>query len=252
MTWCIGLGRQSADILLGNGNGTFQAKHDFATGNVPISVELTDLNGDGKCDLVSRGLCKQHRERAARQRQRDVSGQAVLRHGKPALDSRCGRPRRRRCKGLGDRQPRHRYCEPAGGQWNDDHPDDDHDHHHDDHDHHHDHDDDDCLRSASDNRPELSHASRRETAQGQIDGYLDCVNHVSGTIGAALTRFQIAGEMVQAVADLSTAAEARITDADVATDVANLVRQQILQQGATAILAQANQQPALALGLLQG
>ena len=58
--------------------------------------------------------------------------------------------------------------------------------------------------------------------------------------------------MVQAVADLSTAAEARITDADVATDVANLVRQQILQQGATAILAQANQQPALALGLLQG
>ena len=55
-----------------------------------------DLNGDGKSDLVSADYVKQHRERAARQRQRDVSGQAVLRHRNRSLLSRCGRLQRRR------------------------------------------------------------------------------------------------------------------------------------------------------------
>ena len=89
------------------------------------------------------------------------------------------------------------------------------------------------------------------SAQGQIDGYLDSVNQVSGTIGTALSRFQIAAHVASSVADVSQAAEARITDADVADNSAALVRNQILQQAASAILAQANQQPALALTLLR-
>ena len=89
------------------------------------------------------------------------------------------------------------------------------------------------------------------SAQGQIDGYLDSVNKVSGTIGTALSRFQIAAHVASSVADVSTAAEARITDADVADNSAALVRNQILQQASSAILAQANQQPALALTLLR-
>ena len=67
-------------------------------------------------------------------------------------------------------------------------------------------------------------------AQGQIDGYLDSVNKVSGTIGTALSRFQIAAHVASSVADVSQAAEARITDADVADNTAALVRNQILQQ----------------------
>ena len=82
------------------------------------------------------------------------------------------------------------------------------------------------------------------SAQGQIDGYLDSVNQVAGTIGTALSRFQIAAHVASSVADVSQAAEARITDADVAENSAALVRNQILQQAASAILAQANQQPA--------
>ena len=89
------------------------------------------------------------------------------------------------------------------------------------------------------------------SAQGQIDGYLESVNKVSGTIGTALSRFQIAAHVASSVADVSQAAEARITDADVAENSAALVRNQILQQAASAILAQANQQPALALTLLR-
>ena len=85
------------------------------------------------------------------------------------------------------------------------------------------------------------------SAQGQIDDYLESVNKVAGTIGTALSRFQIAAHVASSVADVSQAAEARITDADMAENSAALVRNQILQQASSAILAQANQQPALAL-----
>jgi len=46
------------------------------------------------------------------------------------------------------------------------------------------------------------------------------------------------------------AAESRIRDVDVASEAAELVRIQILQQAAVATLAQANAQPSLLLRLL--
>jgi flagellin len=49
----------------------------------------------------------------------------------------------------------------------------------------------------------------------------------------------------------ATTAEARITDADTAENSAALLRSNILQQASSAVLAQANQQPALALTLLR-
>jgi Ca2+-binding RTX toxin-like protein len=42
----------SVDILLGNGNGTFALPQVLLTGNYPRSVAATDLNGDGKTDLI--------------------------------------------------------------------------------------------------------------------------------------------------------------------------------------------------------
>ena len=42
----------SVSVLLGNGDGTFQAQQTFATGNGPFSVAVGDVNGDGKPDLV--------------------------------------------------------------------------------------------------------------------------------------------------------------------------------------------------------
>ena len=47
------------------------------------------------------------------------------------------------------------------------------------------------------------------------------------------------------------AAESRIRDADVAEEVAKMVRLQILQQAGTAVVAQANQQPSNVLALLK-
>lgn len=40
-------------VLLGNGDGTYQAPQTFGTGVAPKNVVATDLNGDGKIDLVT-------------------------------------------------------------------------------------------------------------------------------------------------------------------------------------------------------
>jgi hypothetical protein len=39
-------------VLLGNGDGTFAAKTDYATGGIPEYVAIGDLNGDGRPDLA--------------------------------------------------------------------------------------------------------------------------------------------------------------------------------------------------------
>ncbi len=39
-------------VLLGNGDGTFQARQTFATAAKPVSVAVADVNGDGRLDLT--------------------------------------------------------------------------------------------------------------------------------------------------------------------------------------------------------
>ena len=39
-------------ILLGNGNGTFQAPVSFGIGKIPMSVATADVNGDARLDLI--------------------------------------------------------------------------------------------------------------------------------------------------------------------------------------------------------
>jgi len=45
-------GSNNVSILLGKGDGTFQAAVNYATGTEPFSVAVADFNGDGKLDLV--------------------------------------------------------------------------------------------------------------------------------------------------------------------------------------------------------
>ena len=73
-----------------------------------------------------------------------------------------------------------------------------------------------------------------------------------GTLGAAESRLNVAIQNLQVARENFTAAESRIRDVDVASEAAELTRLNILQQAATAMVAQANQQPGLALQLLQG
>ncbi len=71
-----------------------------------------------------------------------------------------------------------------------------------------------------------------------------------GTLGAAESRLTVAINNLQVSRENFAAAESQIRDVDVALEAANLTRLSILQQAGAAVLAQANQQPALALTLL--
>jgi flagellin len=73
-----------------------------------------------------------------------------------------------------------------------------------------------------------------------------------GTIGAAESRLDISIQNLQIARENYLAAESAIRDADIASEAAELARLNILQQAGVSILAQANQQPGLALQLLGG
>ncbi len=72
-----------------------------------------------------------------------------------------------------------------------------------------------------------------------------------GRIGAFQSRLESALNTLRATSENYAAAESRIRDADIAFETAQLTRLNILQQAASAVLGQANQQPALASQLLQ-
>lgn len=73
-----------------------------------------------------------------------------------------------------------------------------------------------------------------------------------GTLGAAQSRLETTINNLMIARENFSAAESRIMDVDVAEESSQLTRLSILQQAGTAILAQANQQPQLALQLLRG
>jgi flagellin len=73
-----------------------------------------------------------------------------------------------------------------------------------------------------------------------------------GVLGGIESRLSTAIANLGVARENLIAAESRIRDVDVAEEAANLTRLNILQQAGTAVLAQANQLPSLALQLLRG
>jgi len=89
------------------------------------------------------------------------------------------------------------------------------------------------------------------TVIDNIDTAIDFVNGERATMGAAQNRFDAVISNLQVSVENQSAARSRITDADFATETANLSRAQILQQAGNAMVAQANQLPQQVLRLLQ-
>ena len=87
-------------------------------------------------------------------------------------------------------------------------------------------------------------------AFSQFDKALSRLSVQRGTIGAFQSRVAVAGNVLTAASENYAAAAGRILDADIAAESANLIRNKILQQAATSVLAQANLQPSLAIDLL--
>ncbi len=93
------------------------------------------------------------------------------------------------------------------------------------------------------------------SARSALDAIKAAISSVTtnrGRLGAAEARLTSAINNLLVARENFQAAESRIRDVDVADESAALTRLNILQQAGAAILAQANQQPALALQLLQG
>ena len=93
--------------------------------------------------------------------------------------------------------------------------------------------------------------SAARLALDAIHTALVSINSNRGRLGALESRLQTTIRNLQVARENFTAAESQIRDADVATEAAELTRLSILQQAGAAILAQANQQPTLALQLLR-
>lgn len=104
------------------------------------------------------------------------------------------------------------------------------------------------ITAASD----LESQSAARLALDAINSAIVSITRNRGTLGAAESRLDTAINNLQVARENFGAAESRIRDVDVAFEAAELTRLSILQQAGTAILAQANQQPQLALRLLQG
>ena len=98
---------------------------------------------------------------------------------------------------------------------------------------------------------DLTTASGRNISMFIVDYSVDYISGLRSRFGATQNRLESAGRSLANAAENLSAAESRIRDADLALETAGLVRAQILQQAGIALLAQANQAPALALRLLQ-
>ncbi len=97
----------------------------------------------------------------------------------------------------------------------------------------------------------VSTQAAAQSALGSITSAIATVASRRGTLGSVQSRLNTAIQNLQVARENFSAAESRIRDADVAEESANLTRLTILQQAGVAVLAQANQQPGLALSLLR-
>jgi flagellin len=99
---------------------------------------------------------------------------------------------------------------------------------------------------------DISDKTTAQTALGTIDTAIDTVSSQRAALGALQNRMQITVSNLQSYRENLTSADSRIRDVDVAEETAAMTRNSILLQAGTAVLAQANQAPQIALSLLKG
>jgi len=97
--------------------------------------------------------------------------------------------------------------------------------------------------------------STQSLAQQALEGIKQAIvskDHIRASLGALQNRLEATISNLTIQAENMQAAESRISDVDVATEMTEFVRNQILTQSAVAMLAQANSLPRMAMQLIQG
>jgi flagellin len=90
------------------------------------------------------------------------------------------------------------------------------------------------------------------TDLSEIDAAISAVSTQRATFGAVQNRLEHALNNLAAYQENLVASESRIRDVDMAAEMVEFTKLQILQQAGTAMLAQANQSPQTVLSLLRG
>jgi flagellin len=98
---------------------------------------------------------------------------------------------------------------------------------------------------------DISDDSAARAALGTLDSAIGLKDTARAKFGYTINRLEATGEVLGIQAENLMAAESRISDVDVATEMATLTRNQVLAQAGTAMLAQANSIPQMALTLLR-
>jgi len=97
----------------------------------------------------------------------------------------------------------------------------------------------------------LDTATNSNSTIAAVDEAIKVLDAYRADLGAKVNRLNYAADNLTNVATNTSSARSRIQDTDYAKVTTDLARSQIIQQAATAMLAQANQQPASVLSLLQ-
>lgn len=95
-----------------------------------------------------------------------------------------------------------------------------------------------------------STATKAQDVLAGIDNIMQVVDSKRAELGAVQNRLESTVRNQSNISENVSAARSRIRDADFATETANMTKQNILQQAASSVLAQANQRPQSALSLL--
>ena len=110
----------------------------------------------------------------------------------------------------------------------------------------------DDTTTAGTNDVNLQSSTKAQTAIGLIDAAIEEVSGERGELGAVSNRLSSTMANLDQINVNLSASRGRVQDADFATETANLAKNQILQQAATAMLAQANASQGTVLTLIQG
>ena len=98
----------------------------------------------------------------------------------------------------------------------------------------------------------IGSSSGATAALTAISDALEVINLQRATIGAGINRMEYAADNLTNVSSNATQSRSTIMDTDYALATTQLAKTQIIQQAATAMLAQANQQPQQVMQLLKG
>ncbi len=97
----------------------------------------------------------------------------------------------------------------------------------------------------------IASSDSANSAIGTIDEALKVINKQRADLGAYQNRFEMASKGIAVAAENLQASESRIRDTDMASEMVEYTKNQILTQSGTAMLAQANSQSQNVLALLR-